>query len=76
MTTITGKLKKWGNSYGIIIPKGKIEENKLKENQEIELLLLKDSTATFDRTFGILKGRIKKSTQEIKDELRKELYDD
>jgi len=76
MTTITGKLKKWGNSYGIIIPKGIIEENKLKENQEIELLLLKDSTATFDRTFGILKGRIKKSTQEIKDELRKELYDD
>lgn len=27
-------------------------------------------------TFGILKGKIKKTTQQIKDELRDELYDD
>ena len=34
------------------------------------------SKEEWDQTFGILKGKIKKSAQEFKDELRKELYDD
>lgn len=35
---------------------------------------LEDSKKIFEKTFGLLKGRIKKSTQQIKDELRRELY--
>ena len=73
---IKGRLRKWGNSYGIIIPSEVVNEEKLKENQEIELLLIRDSREAFDKTFGILKGKIKKSAQEIKDELRRELYND
>jgi len=76
MTMIKGRLRKWGNSYGIIIPSEVVNEEKLKENQEIELLLIRDSREAFDKTFGILKGKIKKSAQEIKDELRRELYND
>lgn len=30
--------------------------------------------ADLEKTFGMLKGRTKKTAQEIKDELRKELY--
>jgi len=47
---------------------------KLKESSENEEQLLRDSKKVFKRTFGIAKGKLKKSTQEIKDELRKELY--
>jgi len=71
---IKGKLKKWGNSMGIIIPKEIIEQEKLKENQEVELLMLRDSKKVLKEMWGSLKtGR---SAQEIKDELRRELYDD
>ena len=76
MTLIEVKVKKWGNSLGIIIPNAVVEEERLVENAKIQLLLVKNSRTVFRETFGILKGRIKKSTQQIKDELRKELYDD
>ena len=59
---------------GIIIPKEIIEQEKLKENQEVELLMLRDSKKVLKEMWGSLKtGR---SAQEIKDELRRELYDD
>jgi hypothetical protein len=30
----------------------------------------------FHETFGMLKGKLKKSAQEVKDELRREFYED
>jgi len=33
-------------------------------------------SSALKETFGMMKGKWKKSAQEIKDELRKELYDD
>ncbi len=76
MEIIKSQIKKWGNSYGMIIPKHVIDSENLKENQKIEVLLLKDSKKVFNETFGSLKGKLKKSTQDMKDELRKELYND
>ena len=32
---ITGKIKKWGNSLGLIIPKNEANKLNLKENQEV-----------------------------------------
>ena len=61
--------RKWGNSVGAIFPK----ELKLKPNQKIHVLIFgEDNTAR--KTFGMLKGKFKKSAQELKDEIRKDLH--
>ena len=75
METVETRLKRWGNSFGIIIPSDIVQRENMKEDQNIKVLILRDSKKAFRETFGIGKGKIKKSTQQIKDELRKELYD-
>lgn len=69
------QIKKWGNSFGIIIPKDIIQGEELEENDEIEILIAKPSNA-LKETFGLMKGKFKKSAQQMKDELREELYNE
>jgi len=68
-------LRKWGNSFGIVIPKDVAESEHLKEKEKIKFLILRDNKV-LKETFGMMKGKWKKSTQNIKDQLRKELYND
>jgi antitoxin component of MazEF toxin-antitoxin module len=74
MAVISTKVRRWGNSLGIIIPSDAVAKRKLKENQDVSLVILEDSKEVFDETFGSLKGKLKKSGQKMKDELRRELY--
>ena len=74
MEIIQTKVKKWGNSFGVIIPSEVIVEEKIKENDSIAILILRDSKKVFKETFGILKGKLTKSSQQLKNELRKEIY--
>ena len=74
MNLIETKLKRWGNSIGIVIPKETIEREHLIENKSVKFLIVKDSKKALKETFGIAKSKIKKSSQQIKDELRTELY--
>ena len=48
------KLKKWGNSYGIIVPKD--EAMKLKENASVYVSLNQFKTARELGVIGIAKG--------------------
>jgi antitoxin component of MazEF toxin-antitoxin module len=32
---IVGKIKKWGNSFGLLIPKNELKEMNIGENQEV-----------------------------------------
>ena len=76
MIEIEAKVKKWGtSSLGLIIPKEVVRKKNLKPNQTIKLLLEEDSNV-LKETVGSLKGKIKESTQSIKDEIRSELYND
>ncbi len=74
MTVISTRVKKWGNSIGIIIPSEIAIAKKIKENQDISVIILEDSKKILEETFGSLKGKLKKSSQEIKDEIRRDLY--
>jgi len=74
MTLIETKVKRWGNSLGIIIPSQTVEKRKIKENDRINVIIVNDSAKALSETFGIGKGKIKKSGQEFKDEARRELY--
>ena len=67
--------RRWGNSIGFTLPKEVIEETHIKENQRIKILIL-NQNKILDKLFGRLKRDPKKSTQQIKDELRRELYND
>ncbi len=67
-----GVLRRWGNSYGIVIPKEIAEKEKIKEDDKVKFIIFKDREI-LKKSFGSLK--IKRSGQGIKDQTRKELYD-
>ncbi len=71
---VKGKLKKWGNSFGVIIPKEVIGECGYKENEEVEFFIVKPKANVLRETFGILKRKGKKSTEQLMREIDKELY--
>lgn len=68
------KIKKWGNSLGIVIPKEKFNGETLKENDSLIIFAMKKNDAA-KKTFGILKDW-KITGQEAKDRARRELYYD
>lgn len=63
---IKTKLKEWGNSIGLIVPKEIIAENNLKVNDEVIIEIRKKNEIM--KLFGSLK--LKRSSQNIKDEAR------
>ncbi len=75
MALIESQVNKWGNSLGIVIPKEIVDKEGIKENEKVRFLIVKDSRNVLKETFGLFKGKLKKPTQQIKDELRAELYD-
>lgn len=76
MTIIESKVKKWGNSLAVIIPSYVAEANKIKEEDTIRVIVMPDSRKVLRETFGMLKGKLNKSAQQMKNELRRELYND
>lgn len=74
MNVLETRLKRWGNSFGVVVPVEFVNHEKIGENDKIRVLILKDSKKAFKKTFGIGKGKIKRSAQEFKDEERRELY--
>ncbi len=75
MLEIEIKTRKWGNSLGLTIPKAIVRKERIKENDILRLLIVKKDNI-LDKTFGMLKDNIKEPTQDIKDRLRKELYNE
>lgn len=76
MTVVETKLRKWGNSFGVVIPMDVVEKEGMKEDENVRIIVVKNSREAFRKTFGMLKGRLRKSSQQMKDELRRELYSD
>ena len=74
MVNCEAKVKKWGNSFGLVLPREIVEEMKLKENQSLDLFLVHKGSVSLNKLYG--KCQFKKSAQQIKDEIRRELYDD
>ena len=69
------KLRAWGNSVGVIIPKEVLKEEGLSINDEVEIILKKKSNPLKD-AFGRLKefkAKSSKSTEEVLKEVDEEL---
>jgi len=69
---VNAVVKKWGNSYGVILPINVVRNHHLTENDVIDVKI-KKKVKPIISLFGTLK--LNKSTQKIKDELR-EGWDD
>jgi antitoxin component of MazEF toxin-antitoxin module len=74
MEQIRTKVKKWGNSFGIVIPVQIVKEEKIREGDDVDVLINKDKGNVLCETFGTLK--FKKSTQEILDESDRKDWDE
>lgn len=66
------RVRKWGNSMGIILPKEIVEREKLEENKKIMINIIKK--ADLSDIFGMIKNR-KISAQKMKDLSRKEEFE-
>ncbi len=62
------KVRRWGNSMGVILPKILIEEKHIKENDTILIEVIKE--ADLSDIFGSLKGKKKISGQKFKNMAR------
>ncbi len=72
MEPIHAKVKKWGNSLGLIIPKASARQIKLKPGQEIDILVVSHLPRAKD-ILPVFAG-LKITGQQVKDLARKELW--
>lgn len=74
MTEVTTKIRKWGNSYGLMISGETMRNAGLKEGEEVDAILIKKRKGNVLReTFGTAK--FKKPLDQMLKEADKELYD-
>jgi len=74
MIELKSKLKKWGNSFGVVVPIGFVKKEGIKEGDEVVVLMKKEKGNTLRETFGTHK--FKKPVKELMKEMDKELtYD-
>jgi len=71
MIEIKTKLRKWGNSFGIVVPQQAIINEQAKEGDELTILLKKDEDNVLKEMFNSFK--FKKSPDKILKEVNKEL---
>ena len=62
--------RRWGSSIGIIIPKSVVDENRIRENEEVIIEVRKPIFAR-DLFGRHPEWKSKKTTQELKDEARR-----
>lgn len=72
MEELTTKIRKWGNSFGIIIPHEILRKKGLKEGEEIDAILIKKGNVLRE-TFGVHK--FSRPIKKLMKEIDKDLYD-
>ncbi|MEK6860083.1 MAG: AbrB/MazE/SpoVT family DNA-binding domain-containing protein [Nanoarchaeota archaeon] len=70
MIELKSKLRRWGNSFGVVIPQRAVMEEDLKEGDEINVFLQEEKN-DISQIFGALKCK-KINAQKLKDDIRKE----
>ncbi len=63
-----GKARKWGNSLGVVLPFEFVKAEGIEEGDELVIVPKKTGIRALR---GILKGKLRMTAQEFKDEARK-----
>lgn len=77
MEQIKTKIKKWGNSFGVIIPVDIVNKQGLKENSEVSVMIEPNNRMTVGDVLDLAKKfKLKKKgdTQQILDKIDEELW--
>lgn len=74
MERISTVVKKWGNSFGIILPKEFVKSQELKEGIKIDIMVQSKKKTKVKDIFGIMKGKLKRDTSQIMNNIDKELW--
>ena len=79
MEQIRTKVRRWGNSFGVIIPKEIINREGLKEDNDVFITVQPKRYTTVGDLMNLakkfkIKRKSKKSTQEIMDEIDREFW--
>ena len=69
MAELDARIRKWGDSLAIIIPKEIVQQEQLHPHDKVRLTIKRE--IDFTDVFGLLKNKTKKTAQELKDESRK-----
>ncbi|MEK6855181.1 MAG: hypothetical protein AABX73_03080 [Nanoarchaeota archaeon] len=74
MIEIKTKLRRWGNSFGIVVPQKAVEQTKAKEGDEIIILLKRKKNNVLREMFG--SHKFSKPVKQLMREMDEELYHD
>mgnify|MGYP001572945148 CR=1 FL=1 len=74
MVEFESEVKKWGNSWAIVLPKNKFKGTRIRIGKRLRFITM-NKNLDLKKEFGSLKHILKKSSQEVKDELRKEEFE-
>ena len=74
MIELKTKLRKWGNSLGIVVPLHKVKESHMREGEEVVTLILKKKGVNLHSLFG--GHKTSKSTRKLMREIDSELYNE
>ncbi len=73
MLEVKAKVREWGRSLGVVLPKEGVQQEGIVKNDTVTLLITKKGNALRE-TFGTLK--FKKATDEILKESDEEAWDE
>ncbi len=73
MLEVKAKVREWGRSLGVVLPKESVQQEGIGKNDTVTLLITKKRNALRE-TFGTLK--FKKATDEILKESDEEAWDE
>jgi len=80
MELINTKVKKWGNSFGIILPKKVVDSEGIKEGIELKISIQPKNKMTVRELFKFSEQnklpKLKKGTAQLMKEMDKELWPD
>lgn len=68
MAELDVQVRKWGDSYAVIIPKDIAKKENIHLKSTIHLKFEKEDDLS--DVFGLLRGKVKRSAQEMKNEAR------
>ena len=74
MIELETKLRKWGNSYGLVVPLAKLKTSNLKEGQEVTAIILEKKRIDLRKLFG--RHKFSKSVEQLMKETDRELYNE
>ncbi len=80
MKPVIARVKRWGNSLGVILPKHVVEQQDLSEGSEVELMVNKGKVSTVGDVFAFAQsmklGKSRKSTEEVMREIDRDFWPD